>query len=70
MTNQFIVLQVSKTVLRNLSRNWLGYLLFAGLLYLFTPFTPQLNHWPVIKARLLTLVELPIKAIDIIMEHP
>ena len=66
MINQFIVL---RTVLRNLSRNWLGYLIFASLLYLLTPFTPQLNHWPTIRARLLTLLELPIKAIDIVMER-
>ena len=61
---------LSKIILRNLNRNWLGYLIFAGLLYLLTPFTPQLNHWPTIRARLLTLLELPIKAIDTVMEHP
>jgi hypothetical protein len=40
----------SRFVFLNLKRNWLSYLVFTSLLYLFTPFTFQLNTWPTIKA--------------------
>ena len=60
---------LSRFVFLNLKRNWLGYLIFASFLYLLTPFTPQLNPWHTVRARLITLLELPVKAIDVLVEH-
>jgi len=53
-----------KRFINNLNHNGLGYLALLTVLYLLTPLPVQFNTWPVIRQRLITLLELPIKAID------
>lgn len=53
-----------KPIFRNLNSNFFGYLIFTATLYLFTPFPLQLNDWPTIRQRLITILELPVSALD------
>ncbi len=55
---------LGKCILFNLNRNWLGYLLFLLALYVFTPFNFALNDWRIIRARLITIAELPARGVD------
>ena len=57
-------IRLLKRFINNLNHNGLSYLTILIVLYIFTPFPLQLNTWPVIRQRLITLFELPIKAID------
>ena len=57
-------IRLFKKFFSNLNHNGLGYLTLLMTLYVFTPLPLQLNTWPVIRQRLTTLLELPIKAID------
>ena len=53
-----------KRFINNLNHNGLSYLTLLIALYIFTPLPLQLNTWPVIRQRLITLLELPIHALD------
>jgi hypothetical protein len=55
---------ILKRFINNLNHNGFGYLTLLTALYILTPLPVQLNTWPVIRQRLITLLELPIKAID------
>ncbi len=55
---------LGKRILFNLNRNWLGYLVFIIVLYVFTPFNFSLNDWQTIRARLITIAELPARGVD------
>ena len=57
-------IRLLKRFINNLNHNGLSYLTILIVLYILTPFPLQLNTWPVIRQRLITLFELPIKAID------
>jgi hypothetical protein len=57
-------IRLLKRFINNLNHNGLGYLTLLTALYILTPLPVQLNTWPVIRQRLITLLELPIKAID------
>lgn len=57
-------IRLLKRFINNLNHNGLGYLTLLTVLYLLTPLPVQLNTWPVIRQRLITLLELPVKAID------
>lgn len=57
-------IRLLKRFINNLNHNGLGYLTLLMALYLLTPLPVQLNTWPVIRQRLITLLELPVKAID------
>ena len=53
-----------KRFINNLNHNGLGYLTLLMALYVLTPLPLQFNTWPVIRQRLITLLELPIHALD------
>ncbi len=55
---------LGKRILFNINHNWLGYLLFLLALYVFTPFNFTLNDWSIVRARLITIAELPARGID------
>jgi hypothetical protein len=57
-------IRLFKKFINNLNHNALGYLTLLTALYVFTPLPFQLNTWPVIRQRLITLLELPIHALD------
>ena len=57
-------IRLFKKFFSNLNHNGLSYLNLLIVLYIFTPFPLQLNTWPVIRQRLITLLELPIHALD------
>jgi len=57
-------IRLLKKFISNLNHNGLGYLTLLTVLYLLTPLPVQFNTWPVIRQRLITLLELPVKAID------
>jgi len=57
-------IRLLKKFISNLNHNGLGYLTLLTALYILTPLPVQLNTWPVIRQRLITLLELPVKAID------
>jgi hypothetical protein len=59
-----LVLRPLRKLTSHLIHNSLGYLTLLVTLYILTPFPFQLNTWKVARQRLLTVVELPIKAID------
>lgn len=59
-----IALRPLKKLTGHLIYNSLGYLTLLITLYILTPFPFQLNTWHVARQRLITVVELPIKAID------
>jgi len=57
-------IRLLKRFINNLNHNGLGYLTLLMALYILTPLPVHLNTWPVIRQRLITLLELPIQAID------
>jgi hypothetical protein len=63
-TAQNFSIRLLKSFINNLNHNGLGYLTLLTALYILTPLPVQFNTWPVIRQRLITLLELPIKAID------
>jgi len=63
-TAQNFSIRLLKSFINNLNHNGLSYLTLLMALYILTPLPIQLNTWPVIRQRLITIMELPIKAID------
>jgi hypothetical protein len=63
-TAQNFSIRLLKSFINNLNHNGLSYLTLLMALYILTPLPIQLNTWPVIRQRLTTLLELPIRAID------
>jgi len=59
-----LALRPLRKLTSHLIHNSLGYITLLLTLYILTPFPFQLNTWKVARQRLITIVELPIKAID------
>jgi hypothetical protein len=60
----YFLSKTTRYVIRYVKRNILNFALFSLVLHILTPFPLQLNHTQVMKARIIHLVQIPVRLFE------